>query len=454
MTEVTEQPKEFRFQNQRALLTYATHLNKEEYIRVISKATKTKPTFIRLAHETGDETTPYEHTHVLVDFGRVFQTRNQRFFDFPEFCRDAVPIHPHIKTLKHKKAFEDAKRYIAKEDPDNADLSERENMVTLIQSCDSLNDAFNETIGKKKLSVGSAMAVKTIYENRGHHNLLDRYDYKPRHPWQIDFLEEMKLPATYRTIIWYYNESGNMDKTATAKHLLITEPDKWYACQDMGTAKDAGTIIANAIAGGWNGWGIIINLTLTCEHHSRMYTYIEQIKDGLITSQKYSGRTFVFHNPHVVVMANFLPQREYLIADRWDIRTIREGVVVRREFTESSQLRPQVRPQPEEPESVTVSEPSIPITPLSGPSGPSITPRDTKGPSPDSPRDLRTSEPSENPRDTNIKALPYPARRPFTPPPPLPLKEIGIINSFLPPKEKRLTPIEKAKAIRNSKNTD
>ena len=107
--------KNTKFANRRALLTYKTHLDKDAWIEWITTKTKGTPDFVRLAHETGDKTNPYDHTHCVVDFGKVLQTINMSYFDYEN-------IHPHIRVLKNAKALKDAKTYIAKEDPANKDL--------------------------------------------------------------------------------------------------------------------------------------------------------------------------------------------------------------------------------------------------------------------------------------------------------------------------------------------
>jgi len=91
---------------------------------------------------------------------------------------------------------------------------------------------------------------------------------------------------------------------------------------DLGTSRDAATILYNSLNMGWTGHCIFMNLTRNCEHHDRMYDYIEAIKDGRLTLQKYSGCTVRFDNPHVVILANWLPKVEKLSLYKWDIRKL------------------------------------------------------------------------------------------------------------------------------------
>jgi len=49
---------------------------------------------------------------------------------------------------------------------------------------------------------------------------------------------------------------------------------------------------------------------------------MEAIKNGLVTNTKYQGGTTINQRPHLIVMANFLPQVSRLSIDRWDIREL------------------------------------------------------------------------------------------------------------------------------------
>ena len=98
---------------QRALLTYKTIINKLELQAAHSRITSLDITFWRAAHEVGK--TGYEHTHVLVEWGGRVQKKGNRWADYGD-------IHPNIRYLPDKRALEDAKAYIGKSDPENADL--------------------------------------------------------------------------------------------------------------------------------------------------------------------------------------------------------------------------------------------------------------------------------------------------------------------------------------------
>lgn len=297
----------FRIQNKYLFLTYRTHLKKDNYIQwFIARSTK-KVDFIRLAHETGGEG-EYEHTHVLVSYVSAFQTRDCRYFDYNT-------IHPHIKTLPNKKAFEDAKKYIAKEDPENADLLTKKDIVSNICSQPTLGDAINNYWGGNFTNINGITAIYNLKSS-----VPKRFTFEPTAQWQLDLVNMCEEDPDPRTIVWYYDKRGNNGKTAMGKWLHINYPNDWLICKDMGTTRDAATIVSNALAKGWTGWGFLLDLPRSAESHTRIYAYLEEIKDGFVTSQKYNGSTHVFDSPHVVVMANWLPQIKCLSHDRWDIR--------------------------------------------------------------------------------------------------------------------------------------
>lgn len=313
MTEVAVE-REFRINNKRLLLTYgkrgeSVHLNKAEYELWLRAKSAMPITMLRLAHETGEEG-DYPHTHVVVEWERAFQTRDVRFFDYNEY-------HPNIKKLPSAKALKDALIYISKEDPENADLKRSSTgLVGLVTRHKTLADA----IGSEAEKFSDVTGIMQIYNLKN--NVPKRFDFEPHLEWQLELVAMCEENPDPRKIIWYFDQVGNNGKTAMCKWLYVNYPNDWLVCKDMGTSRDAATIVSNALASGWTGWGFILDLPRSAENHTRIYSYLEEIKDGFVTSQKYNGRTCIFDNPHVIVMANWLPQIGALSRDRWDIRNM------------------------------------------------------------------------------------------------------------------------------------
>lgn len=301
-----------RFCARSALLTYKTHLDKQAYIDWFTNGMserKVKPLVIKLAHETGDDDpeNPYDHTHVVFQLDKILETTNMRFFDYGE-------IHCHIKVLKNTRAVNDAIAYISKQDPDNAATKREASVIDGIWKCSSIQEAL-KTYCKKP---NDAMGVVTVFNNKAI-NLKITEDDTPKHQWQLDLIEDTKrspTPNDRRRIRWFYDPCGATGKTQLARYLLMTQPNEWFVSKDMGTSKDAATIIENALKNGWSSHGIIIDLPRQAQNHDRMYTYLEEIKDGMVTTQKYSGGTSIFNVPHMIVFANWLPKFDAMSHDR------------------------------------------------------------------------------------------------------------------------------------------
>lgn len=305
-----------KFANRRALLTYKTHLDKDAWIEWISTKTGLTPDFVRLAHETGDKTNPYNHTHCVIDFGKAFQTIDMSYFDYEN-------IHPHIRVLKSAKALTDAKQYIAKEDPANKDLLvETTPVADIVWSKDSLQEALR--MAKKP---SDATGIIALYNAKS--DALPQIPAwrVPTQDWQMKLMAQFEHPTNEhngRKVFWYYDEIGGTGKSVLADYLAITEPHKWFSTGAFGTHLLRYQIIINAISSGWYGHGIIIDLPRQAESNVGFYQVIEDLKNGRITSQKYSGKVkYLGTIPHVIVFANWKPNFSKLSRDRWVLRQIK-----------------------------------------------------------------------------------------------------------------------------------
>ena len=273
---------------------------------------------------------------MVIDCGKTFQTRNCRYFDVvvyePENECDEI-VHPHIRVLPGRKAFEDAKVYISKEDPENEDLKKKkgpapwiENVISAKTPLEALK-AYQSTLPERIMSPTHVPGVLAV-------NALGTMDFRwrPRkeiilRPWQQIIHDEIHpdIPANDRDIIWLYDEDGCSGKRVLARYMVDTYPEHFRVTTDLGTTRDGNTIILNLLRSGWSGHGIFINLVRMCENHDRMYAYIEGLKDAEITTQKFSGNTFVMEPPHIIICANWMPKIKALTPDRWKIRKLKRN---------------------------------------------------------------------------------------------------------------------------------
>lgn len=311
---IPEDRKKF-LQNQRVMATYKSHINKEKLLEFWTKKLPFEMVFWRAAHETADKTDPYEHTHVLVDFGKCFQTTTCRFFDF--VLEDGTVLHPNFKMIKRQLHWENSLNYIAKEDPANADLKKKPALTTKVWDARTVQEALEKNVRKPSDVTG----ILALYNNKPREMELKSMTEKFC-GWQYELWEELTMSeGDDRKIIWVFEEKGGTGKTVFSRSLMIDNPKDVLVTTAVSGAYHMATIIRNHIAEGWNGNIFLMNLTRAAEDH-KIYEGLEAIRDGMITSQKYQGGTVLFDVKHLVVFANWLPNFDALSLDRWDVREI------------------------------------------------------------------------------------------------------------------------------------
>lgn len=112
-----------------------------------------------------------------------------------------------------------------------------------------------------------------------------------------------------RKIYWFWDEVGNIGKTAFTKKCAI----------ELGaTVLNNGSFSDIAYSMPDDPKLVIFNLPRSLECRVN-YSAIECIKDGMIFSAKYESKTKYFNAPHVLVFANFEPDITSMSLDRWEI---------------------------------------------------------------------------------------------------------------------------------------
>lgn len=137
------------------------------------------------------------------------------------------------------------------------------------------------------------------------------------YPWQQQLEERLSKPPDDRTILWIWEPVGCQGKTTFAKHLCITRPETTLFLGGKGADIKYG--VQQFVSDGER------QLEIAMFHFTRSneafvsYEALESIKDGIFFSGKYEAGMVVYDPPHVVVFANFEPERKKLSADRWEI---------------------------------------------------------------------------------------------------------------------------------------
>jgi hypothetical protein len=312
----------FRLQGKRWLLTYKTQINKDRMKSFLKDKMPRgmKMETCEIAHEEGDPQTNYPHTHVVLSIsGRGWDRRNaERFLDYQG-------IHPHLRHLNGAKALKDALTYIAKEDPELAHLQRQRTWVdTIIESTSAL-EAVRE-IAEKPSDVPGVIAAFKLKEPRVRPPKV--VDPEGRE-WQRKLLEICDQEPDDRSIYWIYDEKGNTGKSSFSKFLKQHKCEgseySWLALSNIGKQQDNYHVIAEALKSGWNGWGAVVDLSRSYETSWSIYSTLEALKNGSITSTKYMGSTVNMAAPHVIVFANWWPNTTKLSLDRWKIYELLEN---------------------------------------------------------------------------------------------------------------------------------
>lgn len=141
------------------------------------------------------------------------------------------------------------------------------------------------------------------------------YKYEELFHWQKSIVNITDEKPNDRTIWWFWEENGDMGKSALAKHFVIARnavvsggktADMFNQMRDLVVAKKIPKIVL---------------VDIPAENFDFVnYTAIEKIKDGLFYSGKYEGGMVVFNPPHIICMANEPPNpKKPLKRRRWNI---------------------------------------------------------------------------------------------------------------------------------------
>lgn len=316
--------RSFLLQNRRIFLTYKTHVDKEalrDFLKEIFPDTKR----CEIAHETGDEQCPYEHTHVFLDCGKPKKIYNARALDLEFYNEDGEideVIHPHIHCIMTAAHEKNVLAYLGKEDPECANLCPEEtetNMMDAIWGCSSKQEALRK-YAKNPANVPGVIAA---WDARP--SLDDTYNETIlRKGWQVEMhalCTETK--ASKRDFWWNYCGPGGTGKSTFCGFMQDTYPEDVALMTQFGKPSDAYNNIKNFIEQGWTGKILLCDLSRSYDGRESIYDPLECIKNGRITCTKYTGGSKKLRNvPHIIIFANFMPVFEKVSQDRWKINEL------------------------------------------------------------------------------------------------------------------------------------
>ncbi len=127
--------------------------------------------------------------------------------------------------------------------------------------------------------------------------------------WQNAVRNIIQQEPHPRKVYWLWDRTGGIGKTTLAKHLCLLHG----AIYVNGAASHVKYAIAEMAI---KPRIVIFDYPRVSEQYVS-YSSIEEAKNGIFFSGKYKSGMVLFNTPHVIIFANFEPNRNMLSADRW-----------------------------------------------------------------------------------------------------------------------------------------
>ena len=299
----------FRIKNKHIFLTYSTHFLIKKFKEL--KIVKNKEFTYKLAWETGK--TGYKHTHILLAFKRPIESKDVRCLDIPDIK------HPNIVRVLTKTHWQNLIKYIDKDcDVKGNTLTGNEyewlgTVRNVIQSHRTWNDVLNDDYLVPYVQKYFNWA-KAVFQAKPKPS----FKLTKLRKWQEQInkrLKELIEEENDRKVIWIYDPVGNSGKTKLCKHLLGSGA----------FLVTGGKSADNAYRFNYENT-VLFNLTRTQEDYTP-YALIEAFKDGMLSSPKYQSEMKIWNTSQVIVMANYYPDKSKLSDDRWEVYTLRDGIL-------------------------------------------------------------------------------------------------------------------------------
>lgn len=139
-------------------------------------------------------------------------------------------------------------------------------------------------------------------------------------PFQLELESKLLEEPNDREIIWVYDEQGKKGKSSFCRY-LIHKYDALYLTE--GKKNDLINIVYNYVV---NKDLNIVLVDVPRSNKNISYKTLEEIKNGIICNTKYETGTMLINPPHIIVFANFYPDREQFSDDRWCIYNVDENM--------------------------------------------------------------------------------------------------------------------------------
>jgi len=287
---------------------------------------------IEMAHEKGDKSHNYLHTHVVVELDKAFACSGNRGvhrFDWPNTdpqWNNGENIHPNIRIIRSPTHWRRSLAYLAKEDGENGHLIP--DTQTAFQKLEALRDCKDDLEVAKELFAGEEAGAFSAMKLNQTLQLLDRVgttsevepmSFHPStfsHPWQVRFIQTMSKDPTGRFIRWFVDphEDGGTGKTSFARSLSEWYPKEYVyvpSCDPRSVGLHLDMVLTKYKLKTITC--LMIDVSRSKDAKARgfdsynLYKMIEELSNGLYMSDKYRSKLLSWLPGHVVIFANWYP---------------------------------------------------------------------------------------------------------------------------------------------------
>lgn len=160
--------------------------------------------------------------------------------------------------------------------------------------------------------------IKPNYLDQYEDEMNETYNEVKWQGWQQDILNLIETKPSSRTVHWFWEEEGNKGKSFLCRYI------DWKYNAIIANGKQADVFNQyKCFLEEYKTQPKVAIIDIPRSHQDYVcYSTLEKIKDGLIYSGKYEGGKLRLCKHHLIIFANFAPDRSKLSDDRWDIREI------------------------------------------------------------------------------------------------------------------------------------
>lgn len=305
-----EDADNYDLHNQKILLSYPGLYDKETLSNFIAEKVYGQVSEIKnifISHE--DHGIPaIDATHVLIDLGKRFRTRNNTYFKYNDML-------PTIRLILNKLHWDKAANFLADIDNENEFLK-KNSLGKKIGISKSRKELLLEHMEKPSDAPGLLAAYDILHEDEE----IEVKKLEHLYSWQETTLEiTEKEPNDRGLIYWFYGKEGAEGKTELVRFLLSLDKNKYKFVNKLGSRDLSNTVKGWIKDEKWKGDTILVNLVRS-EENKKIYEGLEMLADHMATAEKYHGGSFTWRKCHILVFSNFLPKlNNTLSVDRWRI---------------------------------------------------------------------------------------------------------------------------------------